>query len=144
MNRWTQLVFATTCAIGLAACNTMQGAGKDIERGGEKISDAAARVRADWRNARDRYEHDYDAARTSCANGTADQRAACRERAHASYSTRMNEARITYHRRDMRSESAEDRAEDAYEAARDKCDAFHNEDEDRCIASARAAYPYRR
>ena len=31
MNRWTQLVFATTCAIGLAACNTMQGAGKDIE-----------------------------------------------------------------------------------------------------------------
>ena len=41
MNAWTQLVLATTCAIGLAACNTMQGAGKDIERGGEKVQDAA-------------------------------------------------------------------------------------------------------
>ena len=54
MKPWTQLILATTCAIGLAACNTMQGAGKDIERGGEKISDAAAKVRADWRQARDR------------------------------------------------------------------------------------------
>ena len=43
MNAWTQLVLATTCAIGLAACNTMQGAGKDIERGGEKVQDAASR-----------------------------------------------------------------------------------------------------
>ena len=58
MNSWTQLVLATTCAIGLAACNTMQGAGKDIERGGETISDASARVRADWRVSRDRYKHD--------------------------------------------------------------------------------------
>ena len=73
MNGWTQLVLATTCAIGLAACNTMQGAGKDIERGGEKISDAAARVRADWSNARDRSEHDYDSARAASAYGTAAQ-----------------------------------------------------------------------
>ena len=27
----------------LAGCNTMEGAGKDIERGGEKIQDAADR-----------------------------------------------------------------------------------------------------
>lgn len=27
--------------IGLSACNTMEGAGKDIERGGEKVQDAA-------------------------------------------------------------------------------------------------------
>jgi predicted small secreted protein len=27
----------------LAGCNTMQGAGEDIERGGEKIQDAADR-----------------------------------------------------------------------------------------------------
>jgi entericidin B len=144
MNRWTQLVLATTCAMGLAACNTMQGAGKDIERGGEKISDAAARVRADWRNARDRYDRDYDAARTGCASGTAAQRDACRDQARIAYNARMNEARITYHRREMRSESAEDRAEDVYEAARDKCSDFRNEDEDRCIASARSAYPYYR
>ena len=140
MNGWTQLVLATACAIGLAACNTMQGAGKDIERGGEKISDASARVRADWRNARDRYERDYDAARTSCSSGPAAQREACREQARVAYNARMNEARTTYRRSDMRSESAEDRAEDAYEAARNKCNDFRNEDEDRCIASARSSY----
>jgi len=140
MKPWTQLVLATTCAIGLAACNTMQGAGKDIERGGEKISDAAAKVRADWRHDRDRYEHDYDEARTRCAGGTAAQREACREQARASYRTRMNEARNTYHRHDMRSATAEERAEDAYEAARDKCNDFRNDDEDRCIANARAMY----
>jgi entericidin B len=34
-------------AIGLmlAGCNTMQGAGKDIERGGEKIQGAAERAK---------------------------------------------------------------------------------------------------
>jgi selenocysteine lyase/cysteine desulfurase len=52
----------------------------------------------------------------------------------------MNEARNTYRRREMRSESAEERAEDAYEAARDKCNDFRNEDEDRCIVSARSSY----
>jgi predicted small secreted protein len=144
MNAWTQLVLATTCAIGLAACNTMQGAGKDIERGGEKISDASARVRADWRVARDRHEHDYDAARTSCSTGPAAQREACREQARVAYNTRMNEARVTYKRREMHSVSAEERAEDAYEAARDKCNDFRNEDEDRCIASARSTYAYRK
>jgi entericidin B len=29
-------------ALGLGACNTMKGAGKDIERGGEKVQGAAA------------------------------------------------------------------------------------------------------
>jgi selenocysteine lyase/cysteine desulfurase len=56
----------------------------------------------------------------------------------------MNEARVTYKRREMHSVSAEERAEDAYEAARDKCNDFRNEDEDRCIASARSTYAYRR
>lgn len=32
------LVFAT---FGLTACNTMNGAGKDVERAGEKMQDAA-------------------------------------------------------------------------------------------------------
>ena len=58
----------------------------------------------------------------------------------AAYSSRMNEARNTYRRREMRSESAEERAEDAYEAARDRCNDFRNDDEDRCIANARATY----
>lgn len=30
-----------TCTLGLSACNTLSGAGKDIERGGEAIQDAA-------------------------------------------------------------------------------------------------------
>ena len=32
-----------TAALLLAACNTIEGAGKDIERGGEKIQGAAER-----------------------------------------------------------------------------------------------------
>jgi len=32
-------------ALSLTACNTMQGAGKDIERGGEKIQGAAERAK---------------------------------------------------------------------------------------------------
>lgn len=30
-------VFATLMALGLTACNTVQGIGKDIEKGGEAI-----------------------------------------------------------------------------------------------------------
>ena len=52
----------------------------------------------------------------------------------------MNEARATYHRSEMRSESEQDRMEDAYEAARDKCDALRGAEEDRCIIEARAHY----
>lgn len=34
-------LLAVTLIASLAACNTMEGAGKDIEKGGEKIQDAA-------------------------------------------------------------------------------------------------------
>ena len=39
-----KLIFclAVLSSIALTACNTVQGAGKDIERGGEKIQDEAA------------------------------------------------------------------------------------------------------
>jgi hypothetical protein len=40
----------------------------------------------------------------------------------------------------MRSESEQERMEDAYEAARDRCDALRGEAEDRCVADARARY----
>lgn len=39
---------ALTCAAAallLAACNTIEGAGKDIRRGGEKIEDAADKAK---------------------------------------------------------------------------------------------------
>ena len=39
------LVTAVLLTLLTAACNTMSGAGKDIERGGEKVQDAAERNR---------------------------------------------------------------------------------------------------
>jgi hypothetical protein len=41
---------------------------------------------------------------------------------------------------ELRSQSGEDRREEAYEAAREKCDAFRGAEEDRCVADARARY----
>jgi predicted small secreted protein len=35
---------AALAAVSLTACNTVQGAGKDIERGGEKVQDASKDV----------------------------------------------------------------------------------------------------
>ncbi len=35
------LIAAAAAATALAACNTVEGVGKDIERGGEKLQDAA-------------------------------------------------------------------------------------------------------
>jgi entericidin B len=32
-------------AVGLAGCNTMQGVGKDVERGGEKIQGEAQKAK---------------------------------------------------------------------------------------------------
>lgn len=32
-------------SVGLSACNTIQGAGKDVERGGEKVQDAAVKAK---------------------------------------------------------------------------------------------------
>ena len=41
---WKKLLFcfAVLSSIALTACNTMQGAGRDIERGGQKIQEEAA------------------------------------------------------------------------------------------------------
>jgi entericidin B len=36
---------AALAALSLTACNTVQGAGKDIERGGEHVQDAAKDVK---------------------------------------------------------------------------------------------------
>ncbi len=35
------LVLATVAALALAGCNTMQGIGKDVQKAGEKLEDAA-------------------------------------------------------------------------------------------------------
>lgn len=38
---WKLTLALLAAAFVIGGCNTMQGAGKDIERGGEKIQDAA-------------------------------------------------------------------------------------------------------
>lgn len=40
-------VLALGLFIGLAGCNTMQGAGRDIQSGGEALSNEAARTQRD-------------------------------------------------------------------------------------------------
>ncbi len=43
MKKLLMLVAIVMSVFSVTACNTMQGAGEDIERGGEKIQDAADR-----------------------------------------------------------------------------------------------------
>ena len=40
-----RVLLILTAAFVLAGCNTIQGAGGDIERGGEKIQDAAGKAK---------------------------------------------------------------------------------------------------
>jgi len=131
---------AAACALSLAGCNTISGAGKDIERGGEKIQDASLKARAAWRADRDKNERDYDAARTSCNMGNEAQRDACRDRARADYTAKMDRARADHRRAEMRAQSDEDRRDQAYEAGRARCDTLRGADEDRCVSDARARY----
>jgi predicted small secreted protein len=41
MSRFITAFFALAFALGLAGCNTIEGAGKDVSKAGEKIEDAA-------------------------------------------------------------------------------------------------------
>jgi len=41
MKRFAMLVLAVIAGLSLAACNTVQGVGKDIKKGGEAIEKAA-------------------------------------------------------------------------------------------------------
>lgn len=41
MNKFFSLTAVFTLLMLLSACNTMRGFGKDVERGGERVQDAA-------------------------------------------------------------------------------------------------------
>ena len=41
MKKIISIVCLVAMSFGLAACNTVQGFGKDVERGGEKVQDSA-------------------------------------------------------------------------------------------------------
>ncbi|MEO8135971.1 MAG: entericidin A/B family lipoprotein [Betaproteobacteria bacterium] len=140
MKNVSALIVAAALGFTLAGCNTISGAGKDVAAGGEKIQEASAKVRGEWHAWRMRHDSDYDSARTGCASGSDAQRDACRDRARAEYRARMDEARMKYHRAEMRASSDAERMEDAYESARDACYSMRGSDEDRCIADARAKY----
>ena len=131
---------SAACALALAGCNTMEGLGTDIAKGGEKIQDASVQVRQDWRQASARNEHEYDQARATCDGLSGTDRDACLDRAHERYTAEMNTARREYPRSSMAAESQEDRMEDAYDAARNRCESLRGSAEDQCIADARARY----
>jgi predicted small secreted protein len=133
-------VLSTVGAIALAGCNTMEGMGQDIQRGGQAISQTSRDVRADWRGARAHNEREYDTARRTCAGLSGTDRDACLERAHERYAEEMNHARAAYPQSSMQARSDEDRREDAYDAARDRCESLRGAAEDQCIADARARF----
>jgi len=136
----TFALLAAVCALTLAGCNTMEGMGTDIAKGGEKIQDASRKVRQDWREARNRNDREFESARASCAGMSGADRDACLERAHARYSAEMSQARQTYPKSSRSAESDEDRAEDLYDNARERCEALRGDAEERCLADARARY----
>ena len=45
IKRLIAAVVAAGFMAGLAGCNTVQGAGKDVERAGEKVQDSAQRAK---------------------------------------------------------------------------------------------------
>jgi predicted small secreted protein len=139
MKYWMGL-FCAACGLALAGCNTMEGMGTDIARGGQGIQDAAHQVRQDWRQASNRNERDYEAARAHCAGLSGADHDACMDQARARYNAEMSAARKDYPRTSMRAESEEDRLEDAYDAAVDRCESLRGPAEDQCIADARIRY----
>lgn len=50
MNKLFSVLSVIALASTLAACNTISGAGKDIERGGEHVQGAAKNVQKDMKN----------------------------------------------------------------------------------------------
>ena len=140
MKTLISLAVAAAFGITLSGCNTIAGAGRDVERGGQKIQDASVKTRVEWREWRARHDHDYDAARAACSSGSPADRDACRERARAEYRARLDEGRTQYRRAEFRPMTDRERMEAAYEAARDSCYTLRGADEDRCLAEARAKY----
>jgi entericidin B len=45
MKKTLAVLMASAITAVLMGCNTMQGVGKDLERGGEKVQDAATNVK---------------------------------------------------------------------------------------------------
>ncbi|HEV7856258.1 MAG TPA: entericidin A/B family lipoprotein [Herminiimonas sp.] len=46
MKKTISIMFLLAMSIGLSACNTFKGFGQDVERGGEKVQDAATNAQS--------------------------------------------------------------------------------------------------
>lgn len=46
MKKISALIAVLVMSVGISACNTISGMGKDVERGGEKVQNAADRKKA--------------------------------------------------------------------------------------------------
>ena len=119
-------------ALMMAGCNTMEGAGKDVSRGGEKMQNAAQRASNALRNAFERNDLAYREGRAKCASLPAgDQRTACRDKARQEYYARRTEARTAYRTED-------ERLEQEYRTNYDKC--YAAGDDERCYEEVRTIY----
>jgi len=102
---------------------------------------AERQARREYRDALDRAETDFQAARAACTQAAEDQRESCRDQARSTYRIRRADARASYRSSAGHdTESNEDRREREYAAARERCDAYRGEAEDRCVEDARALY----
>ena len=92
MKYWIGCICAA-CALVLTGCNTMEGLGTDIAKGGQKIQTTAENVRHNWHQARVRNEREYDQARATCAGLRGADHDVCMDRAHERYAASMSAAR---------------------------------------------------
>jgi entericidin B len=44
MKKTISVMFLLALSLGMTACNTFRGMGQDVERGGEKVQDAATKA----------------------------------------------------------------------------------------------------
>lgn len=134
------LLFAASAMLVASGCNTMAGAGQDVQSAGRGIENAAVKSRVALRENWQKTEADYKAARMGCGSMAEPQRAACYDRARAEYRTHANEARLRYEREVARRDAEEDRMIASYWSARERCETLREADEQRCIDEAWARY----
>ena len=134
---------AAVAVIGatLSGCNTVAGVGKDVSATGQGVQNAAYKVRAEWREWRNRHDTDYETRRGACAGATEADRETCRAGIRAEFRAKMAEARAKFKRDQMLAQDDRDRAWDSYERARDTCYELRGAEEDRCIADVRSKRP---
>lgn len=133
-------------------CNSLAGNPKDV-----CVAEAkAARVRAEadataqFRNTLRAYTKaridianaDFALDRTRCAALTGNERDVCVERAKASRTAALADARADKKVIEARSDAREDKRIAEYKVAAEKCDALSGTAKDQCVAAAKSQFGY--